>query len=70
MSMSEAKPSPGAMSSADAVRSGASLLFVTSIVSLITEAPADVPATTPPCSKISRTRAQVAVSPIWLVILS
>ena len=44
------------MSSADLIGADVSLLFVTIIVSLITDAPADVPAMTPPCSKISCTR--------------
>ena len=39
------------------------LLPFTSIVSLITEAPAEVPAITPPASWISRTRRSIGVSP-------
>jgi hypothetical protein len=46
------------------------LLPFTSIVSLMTEAPADVPAITPPASKISRTRCSIGVSPIWLEMRS
>src|SRR5688500_13956575 len=70
MSISWASPSPGAISSADLMRYDASPLFETSIVSLIADAPADVPAITPPCSKISWTREYTGVSPTWLVILS